>query len=224
MRQRWEQLSYLHWPVAPNVVQAMLPSGLEVDTHDGMAWVGLVPFQMRSVGPVRGPAVPISERSQRRTFVPTSADEWVPGFGSIRSISTGAACARGARPCTAFRTSGRRCRSVRTATASPMRPYGDGHIGTDHTAHNRSRRRPDPERPSHGTRPLPHRPLAARRSAGEQADGGSGSPSPVAVPPSRCRRPADGLVAAGGYPQPDGEPHVLYSPGVSVLAGRPTRA
>jgi uncharacterized protein YqjF (DUF2071 family) len=35
---------------------------------------------------------------------------------------------------------------------------------------------------------------------------------------------ADGLVAAGGYPRPDGEPYVLYSPGVSLLAGRLARA
>ena len=35
---------------------------------------------------------------------------------------------------------------------------------------------------------------------------------------------ADDLVAAGGYPQPDGEPRVLYSTRVSLLAGRLERA
>ncbi len=31
----------------------------------------------------------------------------------------------------------------------------------------------------------------------------------------------DGLVAAAGYPDPQGEPHVMYSPGVSVRVGLP---
>lgn len=54
MRQRWSDLAYFHWPYPPEVVQALLPAGLTVDTHDGVAWVGLVPFVMRDVrvGPV----------------------------------------------------------------------------------------------------------------------------------------------------------------------------
>lgn len=49
MRQRWTDLAYFHWPYPPEVVQALLPDGLTVDTHDGVAWVGLVPFVMRDV-------------------------------------------------------------------------------------------------------------------------------------------------------------------------------
>lgn len=49
MRQRWTDLAYFHWPYPPDVVQALLPDGLTVDTHDGAAWVGLVPFVMRDV-------------------------------------------------------------------------------------------------------------------------------------------------------------------------------
>ena len=47
MRQRWERLTFLHWAYDPDVVQRLLPAGLTVDTFDGMAWVGLVPFFMR---------------------------------------------------------------------------------------------------------------------------------------------------------------------------------
>jgi hypothetical protein len=58
MRQRWEKLLFLHWPVAPEMVQALLPSGLTVDTFGGRAYVGLVPFTMRGVRPVWSPSVP----------------------------------------------------------------------------------------------------------------------------------------------------------------------
>jgi uncharacterized protein YqjF (DUF2071 family) len=57
LRQRWETLSLLHWPYPPDVVQALLPDGLRVETRNGAAWVGLVPFQMTISGPV-GPALP----------------------------------------------------------------------------------------------------------------------------------------------------------------------
>ncbi len=47
MRMKWEQLTMLHWRYPAEEVQALLPDGLEVETFDGSAWVGLVPFQMR---------------------------------------------------------------------------------------------------------------------------------------------------------------------------------
>ncbi len=49
MRQRWNDLLFAHWPVAPAQVAALLPAGLEVDTCDGEAWVGVVPFWMDQV-------------------------------------------------------------------------------------------------------------------------------------------------------------------------------
>ena len=49
MKQVWKDLLFLHWPVEPEVVQATLPEGLEVDTFDGKAWLGVVPFDMEGV-------------------------------------------------------------------------------------------------------------------------------------------------------------------------------
>ncbi|MGH8913784.1 MAG: YqjF family protein [Acidimicrobiia bacterium] len=46
MRHRWDSLTFLHWPYDPAVVQDLLPEGLAVETYDGAAWVGLVPFTM----------------------------------------------------------------------------------------------------------------------------------------------------------------------------------
>lgn len=58
MRQEWLDLAYVHWRYDPAVVQSLLPTGLEVDTFDGSAWVGLIPFSMRRIGLPHGPAVP----------------------------------------------------------------------------------------------------------------------------------------------------------------------
>ena len=57
MRQRWEELAYFHWPYDPVAVQRLLPEGLTVDTFDGRAWVGLIPFEMRRVR--LGPTPPV---------------------------------------------------------------------------------------------------------------------------------------------------------------------
>ncbi len=49
LRQRWSDLLFAHWPIRPDEVQARLPPGLRVDTHDGWAWLGVVPFLMDQV-------------------------------------------------------------------------------------------------------------------------------------------------------------------------------
>jgi uncharacterized protein YqjF (DUF2071 family) len=46
MLQRWTLLSFVHWAYEPAAVQAVLPRELEVDTFDGAAWVGLIPFRL----------------------------------------------------------------------------------------------------------------------------------------------------------------------------------
>jgi uncharacterized protein len=58
MRQTWQSLLFLHWRIAPEAIQALLPPGLTVDTFDGAAYIGLIPFTMRDVRPVWSPSVP----------------------------------------------------------------------------------------------------------------------------------------------------------------------
>jgi uncharacterized protein YqjF (DUF2071 family) len=58
MRQRWAGLLFLHWPVDPALIAERLPAGLHVDTFEGKAWLGVVPFFMDRVRPVGLPAVP----------------------------------------------------------------------------------------------------------------------------------------------------------------------
>lgn len=49
MTQRWSDLLFAHWPIAPETIARLLPSGLEVDTFDRYAWAGVVPFWMDRV-------------------------------------------------------------------------------------------------------------------------------------------------------------------------------
>ncbi len=58
LRQRWTELAYFHWAYDPSDVQRLLPAGVTVDTFDGTAWVGLIPFVMRDVQLGPAPAIP----------------------------------------------------------------------------------------------------------------------------------------------------------------------
>lgn len=58
MRQNWWDLSFFHWTVDADVIQALLPAGLDVDTFDGKAYVGLVPFRMAAIRPIWAPPLP----------------------------------------------------------------------------------------------------------------------------------------------------------------------
>ena len=58
MRQRWADLLFLHWRVPVETIAARLPAGLHVDTFDGSAWLGVVPFFMERVRPVLLPPAP----------------------------------------------------------------------------------------------------------------------------------------------------------------------
>lgn len=58
MRMTWSELLFAHWAIEPSVVAALLPGGLELDTREGKAWVGVVPFLMSDVAPRCCPAIP----------------------------------------------------------------------------------------------------------------------------------------------------------------------
>jgi hypothetical protein len=49
MAQRWNDLLFAHWPIPVGAMVQLIPGGLEVDTFDGYAWVGVVPFWMDRV-------------------------------------------------------------------------------------------------------------------------------------------------------------------------------
>jgi uncharacterized protein YqjF (DUF2071 family) len=58
MYQRWHHLLFLHWEIPPQELQRLLPPRLTVDTFEGKAYVGLVPFTLTGVRPVLTPPLP----------------------------------------------------------------------------------------------------------------------------------------------------------------------
>ena len=49
MRQTWSDLLFAHWPIPAEVIAPLLPHGLALETWDGSAWLGVVPFRMEGV-------------------------------------------------------------------------------------------------------------------------------------------------------------------------------
>jgi uncharacterized protein len=58
MGQRWEELLFCSWPVPVDAVRPLVPSGLEIDTAEGSAWVSVVPMWMEDAHFRRLPPLP----------------------------------------------------------------------------------------------------------------------------------------------------------------------
>lgn len=59
MRQRWNDLLFAHWSVPVSSIAPLVPDGLVVDTFQGSAWLGAMPFwmdriKMRGIPPIPG--------------------------------------------------------------------------------------------------------------------------------------------------------------------------
>jgi uncharacterized protein len=58
MRMRWRDLLLAHWAVDVDLLRPLIPRSLEIDTHDGRAYLGIVPFGMEDTAPRGLPRVP----------------------------------------------------------------------------------------------------------------------------------------------------------------------
>lgn len=58
MHMTWHDLLFAHWPVAESALRPHIPDRLQLDTYEGQAWLGIVPFGMRGTRPRGLPAVP----------------------------------------------------------------------------------------------------------------------------------------------------------------------
>ena len=47
----WSDLLFVHWRVPVSLLRPLVPAELSIDSYDGSAWVGLVPFRMFGVRP-----------------------------------------------------------------------------------------------------------------------------------------------------------------------------
>jgi uncharacterized protein YqjF (DUF2071 family) len=58
MTQTWDDLLFAHWPIAADDLRRLIPAELTLDTYEGQAWVGIVPFKINSFRPRFIPALP----------------------------------------------------------------------------------------------------------------------------------------------------------------------
>ena len=58
MHQNWGKLLFMHWAIDPEILRPLIPSQLSIDTFDGLAWIGVVPFTMWGIRASFLPAIP----------------------------------------------------------------------------------------------------------------------------------------------------------------------
>jgi uncharacterized protein len=219
MRMRWADLTFLHWRYRPDDVQRLLPPGLEVETFDGAAWVGLVPFVM-TVRAARGPAVP-----------------WVSFFPET-NVRTYVRGPDGRTGIWFFSLDAARLPAVLTARAWYGLPYMWSVMGV-RTDGERARYRCARRWPDGGPRsavettigdPLPRENvteledfLTARFRLYSRVRGrlraAPADHAPWPLHRVEDVRVHDELVGASGLPAPDGDPLAVFSPGVDVSVG-----
>lgn len=72
MTQRWNDLLFAHWPLPATDLSPLIPEGLAIDTFDGSAWIGVVPFWMDHIRFHGLPRIPGASRFPElnlRTYV-----------------------------------------------------------------------------------------------------------------------------------------------------------
>ena len=222
MKQQWRDLAYIHWEYEPEEVQALLPAGIEVDTFDGKAWVGLIPFSMRNIS---FPLIPP-----------------VPYFGSFPEVNVRTYVKRNGVPGVwFFSLDVNRLIPAFFARATYFIPYCWGkasHKKTEAKLLTSVARRWPSKSSSHIELSIGERIespselayfLSARWGLFSQGFGGRLRYAPVDHEQWELYSASidlldDKLVTAAGLPAPRGEAHVLFSPGVSVRIGKPRRA
>jgi uncharacterized protein len=98
MGQTWEEQLFAHWRVPDEELRARVPAGLEVERHDGSAWVGITPFRitgLRSRGVVPLPGVSSFLELNVRTYV--HAPDGRPGVWFFSLDATSRLAVRAAR-------------------------------------------------------------------------------------------------------------------------------
>jgi len=99
VRMAWSHLLFMHWPVDSALLSSLLPEGVEVETFEGSAWIGVIPFTMPHIGAARLPRALAMRRVHEinvRTYVRAGGESGV-WFFSLDCASRLAVA--GARAC-----------------------------------------------------------------------------------------------------------------------------
>ncbi|MSO60082.1 MAG: DUF2071 domain-containing protein [Ilumatobacteraceae bacterium] len=220
MKQGWFDLAYIHFRYDPEAVASILPDGIDVDLHDGSAWVGLIPFSMRGIGIPHLPSIPYLGSFPEvnvRTYV---VRDGIPGvwFCSLdinRLLPTLAARTMYQLPYCFGRAHHERVANELYTSVSRRWPRGEAHTDI------RIRIGEMIVEPS-ATEVF----LSARWGLYSRTRSGRLRYAPVQHPRWPLQRAElisldDSLIEAAGLPSPVGDAHVMFSAGVPVRVGRP---
>jgi uncharacterized protein YqjF (DUF2071 family) len=97
MRQWWGKLLFMHWAIDAERLRPLIPKRLTIDTFEGVAWIGVVPFTMWGIRPSFTPPVPGTSAFHElnvRTYVHY---EGVPGVWFFSLDANSALAVWGAR-------------------------------------------------------------------------------------------------------------------------------
>ena len=217
-QQRWDTMTFLHWRYGVDDLQPMLPAGLDVDTHDGTAWVSITPFLMKDfrIGPLPAlPGISTFPETNVRTYVRAPDGRDGLWFFSLEADSVP---------------------TVVGASSLYGVPYqfADMEVDESDVVRYRSRRREKPEI----AHDISVRPKGVCESPSELDHWLTGRWRAYSVIAGRLARVPvqhqpwplwdaelvhleQTLLAAAGLPEPAAEPLVQYSPGVDVRLGVP---
>ncbi len=222
MLQGWHDLASVHWRYDPEVVQALLPDGFRVDTHDGAAWVGLLPFYMRRIRvpglPAFGPLSTFPETNIRTYLVDPDGRRgvWFCSLDVTRLLPALVARATYRLPYCWARMSIEQDGDTWTYRSARRWPRGE--------ASSAVRVRVGAALPAEEVAELDHF-LTARWALGSRLGRrllwAEVDHEPWVVHRAELLELDETLLAAAGLPAPTGDPVVLWSPGVEVRIGRP---
>src|SRR5688500_5867254 len=100
MRMDWHELLFMHWPVPVAALRRHVPGTLDIDTFEGRAWIGVVPFRMTNVRPRFVPPVPRLSAFPElnvRTYVVPAGTKDKPGVWVFSLDATNPLAVRAAR-------------------------------------------------------------------------------------------------------------------------------
>jgi hypothetical protein len=94
MHQNWGKLLFMHWAIDAKLLRPLIPSQLSIDTFDGSAWIGEIPFTMWGIRASFLPPIPGTSAFHElnvRTYVHFNG---VPGvwFLSLDAANSLAVC------------------------------------------------------------------------------------------------------------------------------------
>jgi hypothetical protein len=224
MVQWWDDLTFIHWRYPAAAVQRLLPPDLTVQTLDGSAWVGLVPFFLR-VGLPGVPSVPWVSRfpeTNVRTYVQDAAGTSGIWFFSLDAARLGAVLlARSTYRLPYFWSKMRLTRDSTTMSYVCRRRW-PGPVGARSSA---TVEIGQPYAPSELTE-LDHF-LTARWGLYSSPRSGPhyarAHHDPWPLHRAELVDVHDELITAAGLPEPQGTPLVHFSPSVEVRIGWPHR-